>query len=471
MVVQTKARPPKLIGGEKLSKTDRETLKRLLAIDKAEKAAKKLKAKIKAEKLAKLKAKREARAAAHWFERKAICQPLADTKINIESPIDQLEQSVSAVCGIDWITATGWVAGSYVSAPGEHGEIIEMGIPSLEKTLEYLQSIVSSFWAESADFLDEDAYSIRGYNRAVSWFSGRVKICWAVDGEGFPKFQQRCYFSVSGSLLEQLDFHKQCDLMKSLFIDFGFRPTRLDVYVRDFNYLVLPSQLKGWADAGHLCRFQHENFKYIEDGPSGKAGATFYAGRRTKNGVSGDCLYRCYDEKLEARSPVPAIKHEAEWSGHKVKNLVQRFAVLLENKFDTLTGKMDEEAFTQFCLESSVGAGVLDFRQGKHTEKLDSRVPVSEWAAFTDGISKVRIQGKIKKVEMDRFPIAAFVHQWGRKLARESNKDARFRVEALIQSLALTESGVSRIITQAIQSGERRLNIPTGQRLFNKEYE
>lgn len=435
MITQIAKTPLKLIGGEKLSTTAKLALKQRILVE---------------------------RGLGGKF-------PPKTNREATEGYSSETSSEVQAICGFDWLTATGWIPGSFHQYVDENGEILEKGIPCLASTLDYLQRLIKSYWPDCADFLDDNAYSVRGYNRAFSWYSGKIKICWAEDSEGLPKLQQRCYFCVSGSLLEQLDFQGQVDLFKSLFIDFDFNPTRADTYVRDFSFLVLPGQLKTWADSGFLCRFRHKNFRYIESGINGEDGTTFYAGRRTKNGVSGDCLYRCYDESVESRSPVPAIKHEVEWSGHKVKSLVARFKALFETHYDYATGKMDEQAFTKFCLESTVGAGVLDFREGEHTSKLDSRVVVSEWAAFTESIDKVRIQGKVKKPEIDAFPAVAFIHQWGRKLAKESNKDPRFKVEALITTLALVESDISRILTQAIQSGERRLSKGSQQRIFAKQ--
>lgn len=55
----------------------------------------------------------------------------------------------------------------------------------------------------------------------------------------------------------------------------------------------------------------------------------------------------------------------------------------------------------------------------------------------------------------------------GRKLAKESSKDPRFKVEALIQALYSGDSQISRIVTEAIRSGEKRINMRKQERIFN----
>lgn len=347
-----------------------------------------------------------------------------------------------AICGFDYFAATGWVYDEK-EVNDSHGESETMKIPNLERTLGYLRDIVKGYWPDSADHVDESSHPIIGYNSAQSWYGGRLKISWHTES-----MTQRVYFGATGSVLELLDPAQQADLVLSVCGHFGFRPTRLDVYFRDFDIKLKPSQLWAWAEAGYLCRFKSKSYEYRSKGPNGKAGQTFYAGSRGKKG--GEMFLRVYDERVEPSSPAPAIKYECEYSGHKVRNLVARFLSLPYSDGD----------FLKFCLESTIGPGVIDFKMGdREKAALRDLERVSEWDDFILGTATVRIQGKPKKPEIDGFPLVAFVQQWGKKLYKTTLDDPRFKIRAFLDFIGQIDCALMPILASALASGERRLNM------------
>jgi hypothetical protein len=342
-----------------------------------------------------------------------------------------------AICGFDYFAATGYVCNEFETVTVSNVSV-EVGRPNLVATLDYLRNLVKTYWPISVEFEDVYSKAPTGYKFSESWFGGRIKIAWHPE-----RPDQRVYFVCTGSLMEQLDYANQYDLILGMVGIFGFRPTRIDPYIRDFDYKILPKEISAWHDAGYLCRFKSDSAGFYKTGACGKKGQTFTAGGRGKSG--GGIFLRVYDEAQEPRSPAPAIKYECEYSGVKAQNLVK---LLLSQPFS-------EDSLFQLCQQLVIGPGVIDFRSGEKTKTLASRRRVRKWAKFVDGVKLLRIPGKVKKPKIDGFPLVSFCHQWGKKLAEVATRDPLY----VIESLKILSGDLAPIIYAALDSGQRRLEV------------
>lgn len=346
--------------------------------------------------------------------------------------IEPKNESVSAV-GLDYLSATGLLYNSHETCPDTS---ITIGFnPDIDETVKFLELLIHTFWPGCHEHDDPESFAPIGYQFAKSWYGGRIKIAWHPD-----KIHQRVYAMFTGAALEVLTLEEQYNLCYELFGIWEFKCTRIDPYFRDFAFKIRPRQFSDWHDAGYLCRFRKAT--YLKNGIKAKDGETFTAGSRGKNG-SGTYL-RIYDESTEKRSPAPAIKYECEYSSDKANNIVK---MLLSQPFSA-------QWMYDICTQLTIGPGVIDFRIGSSHDNLLDRTRVSKWAKFTQYIDAIFVPGKLKKPKLKSFPISAFAHQWGKKLAQLAERDPCYLIDNL---KTLIGDNLAPVLHIALESGKLRL--------------
>jgi DNA relaxase NicK len=196
--------------------------------------------------------------------------------------------------GIDWVQGT-------------------FGIVHLHDCIEFLGGILGDTFALKVD-AEGNFIGIRWYRFVYAGASGAVIACGYRRRDRF----EHCYLQLSASVLALLSPSQILELIAFLH-SIGFKPSRLDIRLDDYEKRLKPQDARECADNGQVFGFK--------SGPTGRCysyvcgrdgGDTIYFGSRGKDG-SGKLL-RIYDKAIESKGVVDAIRIEVELSSKKARD-------------------------------------------------------------------------------------------------------------------------------------------------------
>lgn len=186
------------------------------------------------------------------------------------------------------------------------------------------------------------------------------------------------YLEISGSCLGLLTPDEQEKLFHSL-ESLGFRPSRMDMAIDDFDKTVTPFQAFMAYYKGNVTGFRKTG-KFQVSGEPGDMAGTFSIGKRGKNG-SGK-FYQIYDKAKESEGEIDAIRHELRTYGIKAK---QAWAELLKSNVtlwaDIVCGYIN---------------GAISFIERVEGKKACDCEKLSFWSEFTDKFIHIKFRSKRK---------------------------------------------------------------------------
>lgn len=127
--------------------------------------------------------------------------------------------------------------------------------------------------------------------------------------------RSECNIFFPGSALRELDIYEQFELFKFL-NTWGFKPTRIDIALRDFTRTLCPFKADRAWEQGKIKGFQKYKFEKIYDPKFGVGSIARFGARGSKG--SGKYL-RIYDKYVESKGRENSIACELELSDHKAK--------------------------------------------------------------------------------------------------------------------------------------------------------
>jgi DNA relaxase NicK len=157
---------------------------------------------------------------------------------------------------------------------------------------------------------------VRWYRFVYAGVSGAIVACGFRAGGR----SEHCYLQLSASVLALLSPSQILELVAFLH-SIGFKPSRLDIRLDDYEKRLTPQNARDCADNGQVFGFR------AGPGPNGKCysyrigrdgGETIYFGARGKDG-SGKLL-RIYDKAIESEGAIDAIRIEVELSSKKARD-------------------------------------------------------------------------------------------------------------------------------------------------------
>ena len=192
-----------------------------------------------------------------------------------------------------------------------------LSVTGPEQNLQALFELVKVHWPE-IKFIEAD--------RGTSYYKRKWIAPHGVTILADPTTAGRseCNIFFPGSALRELSVFEQFYLFK--FLDtWGFKPTRIDIALRDFTRTLCPFKLdKAWED-GKIKGFRKFKLEKIYDPKFGKGGIARFGGRGSKG--SGKYL-RVYDKFVESRGRENSIACELELSDHKAKAFWQHLLAI-----------------------------------------------------------------------------------------------------------------------------------------------
>lgn len=258
--------------------------------------------------------------------------------------------AISQKCGIE--SVIDWLQGTFP-----------------ESRFQEVSTSVSS--ALKGDSFTERQFGTRFYERSFKSSFGAVI---ATNPRQGGKVQGRtdAYLELSGSCLAHCDFAT----LSSLFIqlrDLGFRPSRLDLALDDFDKSYRPVDAFEAYSAGNVVGFRGTG-NWIQSGPPDQLATTFSLGRRGKSG--GGKFLQFYDKFLQSNGERDCIRAEL--------SLYRDFA---QQAFSILA-----DAPVEFWPEIIVGyiSGSCDFRDRSCDLKTDRCPRLSFWHNLIGDYEKIK---------------------------------------------------------------------------------
>jgi DNA relaxase NicK len=238
------------------------------------------------------------------------------------------------------------------------------------------------------------------YDSSWHWENG-VRLHYDSSPDRYAMHNARFAVEVPGHAIESMEPLKLLDFIKRSVTEFGIRPSRVDVFLDDFERLMAPAEIertvrgldadgrvtkKDWCGPRHFTpRIESDLFQVTS--------ASLEFGTRGANG-SGS-FYRIYDKRLESKGENPAVRYERELSDEKAVAAVNSLLDAYEEGIDSVARTIGQ-----------IIVGGIDFRKRseKPNEKNLCRLERYDWwQQIVNRVGgRLSLAGKVVKKTVER---------------------------------------------------------------------